>query len=174
MKSFGHRVVLILLGFGLGVEVVCAQATPGTNAPTASTTTRNSSGAGTILLPELPLADPPSPAVDANFAARPATIERSLAPEVRQQLSRFRNAREAYLNDQARLEKLLKGANERERELIRQRIKESHEKWVLQARSFRDEANQRMRDLKRALPKHREALNEARPGQRGRQPAGLD
>jgi hypothetical protein len=181
MKCFGHYAALAVAGLVLIGEISFGQTTnqapkpPGSDTPTVptvdATASRNTSGR--ILLPQPP-ADASQPTVDAFLGVRPDRPERSLAPEVREQLNRFRDAREKYLEDQAKLEKLLKGATEKEREEIRKRIKESHDKWLRQHRAFRDEANQRMRELKRTLPKHGAAINEVRPGQRGRQPAGLD
>ena len=172
MIRFGQYVALSALGLLLCGNVALGQAkdaTP-TNA-TSVTVPRNLSGR--IVAPE------PSPSAALsplpwNSITRPERPERFLAPEVQEQLRKFLADREKYLKEQERLEKQLKGSTEQERQMIRDRIQQVHDSWASQARRFRDEARERQKELKRALPKHRDALNEIRPGQRGRQPAGLD
>lgn len=123
---------------------------------------------GRILQPAQPSSSPLTPAVSAS---RPDRNERALPPEVKEKLKQFEAAREAFINRQEQLRRQMDGAaGDKEREAIRQRIKESLDQWRDQARQFRDEARERVKELQRELPSLREALQEG-PGT-GTKPGG--
>ncbi|HXG47910.1 MAG TPA: hypothetical protein VNO52_09815 [Methylomirabilota bacterium] len=167
MKSYQQWVWAGFAGWALSAATVFGQ-----NLTPSNTTLLPRNAAGRILQPE-PV-DSLGPVATPGVAARPERPERTLPPEIREQLRRFRAAQESYLKEQERLQKLEKGATDQDRQAIRQRLQELHQRWQEQSRKFRDETTQRMRELRRNLPKHREALDETRPGLRARQPAGLD
>jgi len=139
-----------------------------------SPTTIQRSTDGRILQPD----KSSSPTVTA-VQPRPDRTERALPPEIKDKLKQFEAAREAFINRQEQLRKQMDGATtDKERDAVRQRIKESLDQWREQARQFRDEAKERLKELQRELPSLREPLQESRgtdvkPGGRPGRP-GLD
>ena len=127
---------------------------------------------GRILPPDTT----PAPAANTATTPRPDRVERTLPPEIRQKLKEFEAAREAFIRREEQLRKQMDGATtDKEREAIRQRIKENLDQWREQARQFRDDARERAKELMRELPNHREALDDTpkrTPGRPGR--PGLD
>ncbi len=141
-----------------------AQSGTGTNtALSPSVTTRNSDGR--ILQPQTT----PSPTVTGVNAPRPDRNERALPPEIKAQVKQFETAREVFIRRQEELRKQLDGARtDKERESVRQLIKDNLEQWREQARQFRDEARERAKELQRELPSLREALDDTPKGTPGR------
>ncbi|HWN95535.1 MAG TPA: hypothetical protein VNT99_10915 [Methylomirabilota bacterium] len=141
-----------------------------TSAVSPKTLQRNTDGR--ILQPQ----SPSSPAVNAAVQPRTDRVERTLPPEIKEKVRQFEKAREAFINREENLRRQLDGAaTDRDRNSIRQHIKENLDQWREQARQFRDEARERARELQRDLPNHREALEETprgTPGRPGR--PGLD
>ena len=119
---------------------------------------------GQVIQPPDLKALPLNPTDVSLTSTRPERPERpALSPEILEQLrSKFEFSRESYLKRQEELKRLLQGATEAQRKLVRDQIKESRQRWLEQAREFRDEAKDRARELRRQLPKLREALDESR------------
>ena len=51
-----------------------------------------------------------------------------------------------------------------ERELIRKQLQQLRDEWLERARSFREEAKTRLRELQDQLPRYRDALIDAKEG----------
>jgi hypothetical protein len=125
--------------------------------PTSSLPPRS----GQVLLPERPTA------VDANVNPtsnlRPSRPERPpLSPEVQNRINRFKLEARAYLEKQEALKKQLIGANEKERAVIRERLRESREQWLERARELRKEFRERQQELLDKMPEYRELFNALR------------
>ena len=95
---------------------------------------------------------------------RPSTPERPmLDDDIKVRLQRFELLREKYLADERELKRRLRAAtDDQDRQRIRESIKERREAWLDLARSFREQARERLVDLKDMLPQHREVLDAAR------------
>jgi gas vesicle protein len=110
---------------------------------------------------------------------RPDLSQRALPPEIKDKVRQFETAREAFIRRQELLRKEMQGATtDKERDAIRQRIKDSLDEWREQAKQFREEAIDRMKEVQRELPGLRPALEEGRtidlkPGGRPGRP-GID
>lgn len=103
----------------------------------------------------------PSPQVPSDF--RPPRPEyRKIPPELAAKLREFNVLREKFLKEQEGLIRKYKGATEKDRDLIRQRLQLRREEWLERSRSMKEDSRERLRDLIRELPKHREALEAAR------------
>ncbi len=115
---------------------------------------------------------PPSITTDGNLAsptttARPERVEQQRLPQdVRDRLQQFEKVREAYLAEQRELQRRLRGATDADRERIRELIRERRAAWLEQFRTFRQEARERLTELRDTLPSHREALDAARDAAR--------
>ena len=151
--------------FAASVAGLCLAALPGL-AQTGTLNTATKPTVGRVLSPEIP----PSPsAADANAVKRPDRPERALPPEIKAQLQKFEAAREAYLKQQEELRRKEQSSTDEERKIIRQRIQESHDAWVERAKQYRDEARERVKEIKRELaPKFDRALDDNRNGPRRR------
>ena len=102
-------------------------------------------------------------AVPSDLIPRPEREERPELPaEIRDRILQFENLREAYLARERELIQRVRGATEEDRDRLREQLKELREDWLRRARSIREEARERQRELLRELPKHREALEQAR------------
>ena len=107
----------------------------------------------------------PSPQVPSDF--RPPRPEyRKIPPELAAKLREFNVLREKFLKEQEGLIRKYKGATEKDRDLIRQRLQLRREEWLERSRSMKEDSRERLRDLIRELPKHREALEAARDAAR--------
>jgi len=96
-------------------------------------------------------------------AVRPERPERpALSPEVKEQIRKFDQARDTFLQQRRELERQLTGASDEERRNIRSQLKESLDQWKEQRKQFRVEAQERRQELKQELLQHREALEDAR------------
>jgi hypothetical protein len=91
------------------------------------------------------------------------SIDRQKLPlEIKERLRRFEVVREAYLKEQDLLRRRLTGAvSEEERDRIRALIKASQEAWLARARALREEARERIQELKALTPSRSEVLNDA-------------
>ena len=97
------------------------------------------------------------------LTARPDRPERpALSQDIKDRLQRFEQLREEYLREQRDLKRRLQGATDEDRERIRQLIQERREAWLEKLRTLREEARERLADLKAALPQHQEVLDAAR------------
>lgn len=103
----------------------------------------------------------------AALPPRPDRNERQpLSPEAKRLVNKFESDREAFLKQQEEDRKARRGTTGEEREMLRQRqeIRERREAWQEQAVQNRQEASRRVNELRRdVLPRHRKALEEARP-----------
>ena len=155
MNRVRKTVVALVLSAGLLEAVVLAQTT--TNPPVVI----DSSRLGRVLQ------TPVSSAVDASpitsAVNRPERVEQQRLPQdIRDRLQQFERVREAYLTEQRELQRRLRGATDADRDQIRELIRERRAAWLEQFRTFRQEARERLTELRDALPSHREALDAAR------------
>jgi hypothetical protein len=155
-----HRIVLCLaLTAGLLPSRTLAQS--GTNPPTVIDPDRLSR----VLPP--PTSSPVDSALPTAAAPRPERPEQQRLPQdLRDRVQQFERVREAYLTEQRELQRRLRGATDADRERIRELIKERRVAWLEQFRTFRQEARERLTELRDALPSHREALDAARDAAR--------
>ena len=155
MNRVRKTVAALVLSAGLLEAVVLAQ--PTTNPPVVV----DSSRLGRVLSP--PTSDGPLSAV----GPRPERVEQQRLPQdIRDRLQQFERVREAYLTEQRELQRKLRGATEADRDRIRELIRERRAAWLEQFRTFRQEARERLTELRDALPSHREALDAARDAAR--------
>lgn len=106
---------------------------------------------------------------------RPARTERQkLPPEVLERIERFKKDARAYLNRQETLKKELVGANDKERAVIREKIKQLREQWLEQARELRKEFRSRQRELIDKLPDYREVIESVRSAAQDQLKQGQD
>lgn len=98
----------------------------------------------------------------------PTTADRQkLSVAIKERLQRFEVNREAYLREQEQLKKRLLGAStEAERERIRDSMREQREAWLRRAKVMREEAKERVRDLRTQLPSMKEVIENARENAR--------
>ncbi len=94
----------------------------------------------------------------------PAVADRlkELPQQIRERLLEFEKQREAYLKQQSDLLRQLKGANDEQREKIREQLRLQRHQWLEQAQQFREQARERLLELKDRLPQHQEVLDAAR------------
>lgn len=116
---------------------------------------------GKIVVPERPTVTD-----TANLATaeqRPTRSERAaLPPEVQAQIERLRLDARAYLEQQQALKKKLEGANDKERALIREQLRELQQLWQERAKEMRREYKDRQAELAEKLKEYRELLDNVR------------
>jgi hypothetical protein len=157
MKCCRETTLVLLLAGGLIAVAARGQTT--TNPAPAATAERD----GRVL----PSGTFRAPESMAPTAARPERPEQQRLPQdLRDRLASFEKVREAYLTEQRELLRKLRGATDEDRDRIRELIKSRREAWLEQARRFREEAKERMAELRDALPSHKEALEAARDNAR--------
>jgi hypothetical protein len=147
-----------LAAIGAATLVAAASATAQTNpVNTAGLPKRD----GQVVLPEKLTA--PDSANATISKLRPVRPERpNLPPEVLARIERFKLDARAYLARQEVLKKQLQGANDKERALIREQLKELRERWLERARELRKEYKERQAELADKLTEYRELLNDVR------------
>jgi hypothetical protein len=118
----------------------------------------NSDRSGQVLQP--PSDAETAGAMPSAGADRPRRA--NLPLEVQDRLVKFERMREAYLAEQKDLQRRLRGAAEQDRDQLRAQIRERREAWLEQAKAYRRSAQERLDELKEALPGHRDALDAAR------------
>lgn len=103
---------------------------------------------------------------DAGAGAGPisGTVTRlqDIPQQVQERLQQFELMREAYLKQQNELLRQLKGANDEQRELIREKLRDQRQRWLDQSRLFREQARERLAELKEKLLRHQDVLDAAR------------
>jgi hypothetical protein len=101
--------------------------------------------------------------VSPTSSLRPARQERtSIPPEVKERMDRFKDAARAYLQQTEELKKQLQGANDKERAILREKVRQLREEWIEKAREFRKEFKTRQRELLDKLPDYREVIDSVR------------
>ena len=159
MNRVCKTVAALVLSVGLLEAVVLAQ--PTTNPPVLV----DSSRVGRVLQPPTSSTMDVSPIPSA--IDRPERAEQQRLPQdIRERLQQFERVREAYLTEQRELQRRLRGATDADRDRIREQIRERRAAWLEQFRTFRQEARERLTELRDALPSHREALDAARDAAR--------
>ena len=98
-----------------------------------------------------------SPAALGHRPPRPERPE--LPPEIKSKVLRFEKLREAYLDRQQGLLRKLRGATDADRAQVRAQLQALRDEWLEKARSFREEARTRIRELQDDLPKYREPFD---------------
>src|SRR6267143_3345399 len=149
MKLIEQLKTAVVLGVGLVTWTGFAQTTTNTAPKIVPERT------GRVLQPPTPGRVDVSP----PLAARPDRPERALPQDIKDRLQRFERLREAYRAEQRELRRRLQGATEEDRDKIRQLIQERRDAWLEKLRILREE---RLADLKAALPQHQEVLDAAR------------
>ena len=100
---------------------------------------------------------------DPQAKANETKPDSALPREIRERLARFERSRQDYERRQQELDRLLRGATtEKERDRIRERIDAHRSAWIERLRNAREEAKNRIPDLKRRLPELGEVLDNAR------------
>ncbi|PYJ84683.1 MAG: hypothetical protein DME22_11840 [Verrucomicrobia bacterium] len=144
---------LNLLAVGLGLWLLL----PSVSAQVILGSTNIADRVGRIILPDRLLRDPSS---GLTFGLRPPRPERpDLSLDIRQRVLSFEKLREVYLDRQQELlRKLRGGATDADRARIRAQLHGLRDQWLERARSFREEARARIRELQEnELPKYRDA-----------------
>jgi len=139
------------LGLWLLVSSAAAQIVPGS--------TNIADKVGRVILPDTASAK--------ATASRPPRTERPELPqEIKRRIERFEQSRESYLARQQELLRRLNanGATDEDRAQIRAQLQALRDEWLDRARAFREEYRTRLKDLQAELPKHRDALNDAKEG----------
>ena len=115
---------------------------------------------GQVLVPErLTTTD----SANTTKLLRPARPERApLPPEVVARIESFKRDARAYLDKQEALKKKLQGANDQERAVIRDRLRELREQWLERSRELRKEYRERLQELADKMPEYRELLDSIR------------
>jgi hypothetical protein len=116
---------------------------------------------GRVVLPDKPTATD-SGNITASTSRPPRPERESLPPEVQARLDRFKADARAYLARQQELKKKLEGANDKERALIREQLKEIQQQWVERAKEMRKEYKDRQAELADKLKDYRELLDNVR------------
>ena len=154
------RQTIVALGLSAGLLEAVVLAQPTTNPPVVV----DSSRLGRVLQPPLSAT---SDGALSSVAPRPERVEQQRLPQdVQDRLKQFERVREAYLTEQRELQRRLRGATDADRDRIRELIRERRAAWLEQFRTFRQEARERLTELRDALPGHREALDAARDAAR--------
>jgi len=146
-----------------GLTLLAALGASGQTNPATSSATITRSGQ--VVSPERPTA------IDANALAttsvRPATATRpALSPEVQARIDRFKLDARAYLAEQQALKKKLLGANDQERQIIRDRLRVLRQQWLEQASEMRREFKDRVIELQDKLPAYKDLLDSAKENAR--------
>lgn len=116
---------------------------------------------GQVVVPERPTVNDAGAAATANL--RPNRPERpNLPPQVMSRIERFKVDARAYLAQQQELKKKLEGANDQDRAVLQERLRDLREKWQERAVELRKEYKDRQRELADKLPEYRELLGNLR------------
>jgi hypothetical protein len=138
MKTEQKRAIAVVAGVWIGLATTLAQ----TNiTPSAGTRV------GKIVVPDAPAnSDAISPVV------RPATTDRpTLSPEVQARIQKFRKDAQAYLDREQAIKKRLQGANDQDRQKLREELRLMREKLLEQQRQLREEFRDRLSELRSKL-----------------------
>ena len=150
MKNRGTFVVAQVAWLLAAACGTLAQTSPGT-APAV-----NDQG-GRVVVPST---IPTEPAITDNV--RPLAERRTLPPEVRLRLERFKADAQAYLNRQEALRRAWQGASADERARIRLQLEGLRADWLKRAKEMRKDFGDRREELLRQMPSHQELLMEER------------
>jgi hypothetical protein len=103
-----------------------------------------------------------------NLGLGPAAIDRQKLPvAIKERIQQFEASREAYLREQEAMKKRLLGAStEEERERVRLLMRDQREAWLRRAKAMREEARERVRELRTQLPSMNEVIENARENAR--------
>ena len=90
------------------------------------------------------------PTIESAAAAKAAVadLKQASSAEIKGQLDAFKNAREAYLVKQRELSEKLRGASTERRRDVQVQLEVLRKEWFDRSRSFREEAQRRVPDLK--------------------------
>ncbi len=150
---------LYLLALGLALlslhPAASAQILPGS--------TNIADRVGQVILPERILPGNSS-AGKTNRRPSRTDLRPDLPAAIKSRIVRFEESREKYLARQQELLRKLNRATDEDRELIRKQLQQLRDEWLERARSYREEAKNRMRELQDQLPKYRDALIDAKEG----------
>lgn len=153
MKLTKH-LALIAAGALLGLGAAGAQTDP-------VNTTSQPKREGQVVVPERLTANDANVTATANV--RPTRPERPGLPNaVLTPVERFKAEARAYLAREQELKKNLEGANDKDRALIRERIKALREQWAERARELRKEFKERRDELSAKMPDRQELFNSIR------------
>ena len=140
---------------------LCLAASPGLAQTNPVNTASQPKREGQVLVPERLTANDANVTATANV--RPTRPERPGLPNaVLTPVERFKNEARAYLAREQELKKNLEGANDKDRALIRERIKALREQWAERARELRKEFKERRDEVSAKLPDRQELFNSIR------------
>ena len=145
------KLILTAVGFALWLVI------PSASAQITVGSTNIADRVSQIILPDGVLLNATSPAA---ISLRPPRPERpELPPQIIIKVLRFEKLREAYLARQQGLLRKLRGATDADRAQVRAQLQALRDEWLEKARSFREEARTRIRELQDDLPKYREPFD---------------
>ena len=120
---------------------------------------------GKVIVPERPTSTDSSLTSESNL--RPSRDERpSLPPAVLDPVQRFKLEAREYIESEQTLKRKLEGANDKDRAILRERIKTLREQWSERARELRKEFKERRDELADKMPDRQELFNSIRDNAR--------
>lgn len=120
---------------------------------------------GKVIVPERPTSTDSSLTSESNL--RPPRDERpSLPPAVLDPVQRFKLEAREYIASEQTLKRKLEGANDKDRAILRERIKTLREQWSERARELRKEFKERRDELADKMPDRQELFNSIRDNAR--------
>ena len=118
---------------------------------------------GKVIVPERPTANDTANANTTTANLRPSRPERpNLPPEVQALVEKFKRDARAYRDREEALKKQLEGANEKERALIREQLRELRAQWLERTKEMRKEYKDRQAELADKLAGHTRLLDATR------------
>jgi len=96
--------------------------------------------------------------------ALPELLNRErLRQSIQERIEAFRALRLEYIERKREQLELLRRANsEEQREVVREQLRQERAEWLLEAHAVRRQAQERVQEMRDALPSHQEMLDEAR------------
>jgi hypothetical protein len=120
---------------------------------------------GKVIVPERPTST--DSGITTESSLRPARNERpSLPPAVLSPVERFKLEAREYIESEQTLKRKLEGANDKDRAILRERIKTLREQWSERARELRREFKERRDELADKMPDRQELFNSIRDNAR--------
>lgn len=152
-----------VIGVG-GAALLTVMGVSGQDKPQVGQTERTKPEARAAVVGSSDAVRPAKPAAAEALESRKETkpeVKAGASAEIKVQLDAFKNARDAYLAKQRELSEQMRGAPADRRRDVQLQLETLRREWFERSRSFREEAQKRMPDL-RDLPRF-EALGKRPP-----------
>lgn len=118
---------------------------------------------GKVIVPERSTANDTANANTATANLRPSRPERpNLPPEVQALVEKFKRDARAYRDREEALKKQLEGANDKERAVIREQLRELRAEWLKRNKEMSKEYKERQAELADKLGGHTRLLDATR------------